>query len=428
MVIIVAVSVIFVLGNFSMRAEKRQALGNDLQFEYISRYSVGVKHLATGMGFSLGSPLQLSMQVRSEAVSPENQLEAIAVVGELEGSDAAAKSADTFLSQNPPTDLVADARLMRTIYDKGSDAISSADKQGLEARHGWFGKLAVAHDAPENDPLRLAVVSAAKRTVFTALVFLCLIGVLLLTGLVLLIIFIVKFFCGTLPPIFRPSEPRIADKLVEGLAVWICTFLAFQFLGALLPAQKSMAWNLLILLPFAATLLWLHWRGITWSQLGQAVGWNRGRGIFREMGAGITGYIAGIPILVGAAIVTIILVAVSHTSPAHPIGKQILEPGWPRLLLFFLACVFAPITEEFLFRGLLLGHLRSRHGWILSALIVSFIFAAIHPQGWAAIPVLGAIAMTLASLREQRGSLIASMTAHALNNFVVLLMAVFALG
>jgi membrane protease YdiL (CAAX protease family) len=59
---------------------------------------------------------------------------------------------------------------------------------------------------------------------------------------------------------------------------------------------------------------------------------------------------------------------------------------------------------------------------------VSVIFAAIHPQGWVAIPVLGGIAMMLAGLREWRGSLIASMTAHAINNGVAVLMLVALAG
>ena len=48
------------------------------------------------------------------------------------------------------------------------------------------------------------------------------------------------------------------------------------------------------------------------------------------------------------------------------------------------------------------------------------IFAAIHPQGWAAIPVLGCIGFNLAMIRQWRGSLIAPIAAHALNNGAIL--------
>jgi membrane protease YdiL (CAAX protease family) len=79
--------------------------------------------------------------------------------------------------------------------------------------------------------------------------------------------------------------------------------------------------------------------------------------------------------------------------------------------------------EETMFRGILFHHLRQRWSWVVTAVIISVIFAMLHPQGWVAIPALSAIAMVLAALREWRGSLIAPMAAHACNNFLVLTLA-----
>ena len=56
----------------------------------------------------------------------------------------------------------------------------------------------------------------------------------------------------------------------------------------------------------------------------------------------------------------------------------------------------------------------------MSALGTGVIFAAVHPQGWTAIPALGAIGFVLALIREWRGGLLASMAAHALNNGTLL--------
>jgi membrane protease YdiL (CAAX protease family) len=80
----------------------------------------------------------------------------------------------------------------------------------------------------------------------------------------------------------------------------------------------------------------------------------------------------------------------------------------------------APITEEIMFRGVLFHHLRSRWNWLASAAAVSLIFALLHPQGLAAVPALGAIAIVLTYIREWRASLIAPIAAHALNNFLAL--------
>ena len=74
-----------------------------------------------------------------------------------------------------------------------------------------------------------------------------------------------------------------------------------------------------------------------------------------------------------------------------------------------------------MFRGALFHHLRrfsKGWSWLPSAALVALIFAAIHPQGWTAIPALGMLAVVFAGLREWRGSLIASMTGHFIQNFI----------
>jgi membrane protease YdiL (CAAX protease family) len=80
-----------------------------------------------------------------------------------------------------------------------------------------------------------------------------------------------------------------------------------------------------------------------------------------------------------------------------------------------------------MFRGALFGHLRRRWNWFISVGVVSLIFAALHPQGLAAIPALGAIAVVLAGIREWRDSLIASTAAHAFNNFIAITFALLLL-
>jgi membrane protease YdiL (CAAX protease family) len=75
-----------------------------------------------------------------------------------------------------------------------------------------------------------------------------------------------------------------------------------------------------------------------------------------------------------------------------------------------------------MFRGALFNHLRRRWNWLISASVVAFFFAAIHPQGWTLIPGLGSIAIVLAAIREWRGTAMASIAAHATNNGIVLAM------
>jgi membrane protease YdiL (CAAX protease family) len=189
-----------------------------------------------------------------------------------------------------------------------------------------------------------------------------------------------------------------------------------------LPSGSGIAWEGLLAVPFASAVLWIRLRGVGWAQMADALGWRKGEGIFREALAGMTVYIAGVPVLAAATAVTALLSELAGTTATHPIVQGVHASVAVKAFLFFLACIFAPITEETLFRGMLLGHLRFRHSWVLSAIVVSVIFAAIHPQGWTAIPVLATVAMILSVLREQRKSLIGPMTAHAMNNTLILVM------
>ena len=82
-----------------------------------------------------------------------------------------------------------------------------------------------------------------------------------------------------------------------------------------------------------------------------------------------------------------------------------------------------------MFRGVLYRHLREmsdRLGFtlsvILSALIVSFVFAVIHPQGLLGVPVLMGLALAFNLAREWRGTLIPAMIAHGINNGAVTLL------
>ena len=138
------------------------------------------------------------------------------------------------------------------------------------------------------------------------------------------------------------------------------------------------------------------------------------------MGCGIVGYLAGLPLVAIAFLITLALSRFAGATPSHPIVNE-LRRGWGTIaLIFVLAAIWAPLMEETMFRGALFNHLRGRWNWVVSPLIVGLLFALVHPQGWTTIPVLGAIGAVLALIREWRGSLIGPMTAHALNNATVL--------
>ena len=85
-----------------------------------------------------------------------------------------------------------------------------------------------------------------------------------------------------------------------------------------------------------------------------------------------------------------------------------------------LVAIFSGVGEETFFRGAFYHYLRRGMGVVVTVVLTAFFFAAVHPQGIVGIPAIASIGMVLALIREWRGSILASMTAHACNNLVVL--------
>jgi membrane protease YdiL (CAAX protease family) len=136
----------------------------------------------------------------------------------------------------------------------------------------------------------------------------------------------------------------------------------------------------------------------------------------------------------------LIALARRHGQPdeiiGHPLTPFILQAGWwGRLQAFLVASIVAPVVEETMFRGVLYRHLRegtASGGRLvsvgLSALAVSFVFAAIHPQGWLGVPPLTGLAFAFCLAREWRNSLVAPMVAHSIQNTTILAMVILAAG
>src|SRR5262249_59591031 len=102
---------------------------------------------------------------------------------------------------------------------------------------------------------------------------------------------------------------------------------------------------------------------------------------------------AGIAVIAAGLAASYALVKRSGISPDHPLMHILAGDRWHILGLYALASVCAPVVEETMFRGALFHHLRARWGWPIAAPIVAFIFAIVHPQGWVAVPVLGAASL-----------------------------------
>jgi membrane protease YdiL (CAAX protease family) len=139
--------------------------------------------------------------------------------------------------------------------------------------------------------------------------------------------------------------------------------------------------------------------------LARAVVWALGGGLL----LGIFGWVyqALMPMLPGVGEQFVKTVELFHTHPA--------ERWW----LFGLAVLFAPVAEEYLFRGLLYRALdREWGGW--QAMGASALFFAIYhpPMSW--LPV-GALGLFNALLFKRTGRLLPCVLVHGIYNAIVVL-------
>lgn len=149
--------------------------------------------------------------------------------------------------------------------------------------------------------------------------------------------------------------------------------------------------------------------------------------LLADVGTGVVAYLLLLPLLL---VVIVPLAALFERlgipSQSHPIVDAIqagADAPLSLVLLFVVAAVQAPLVEETLFRGTLYPALRGRVGGLAAALLASFIFAALHPQLGLGLLGVFLIGFILTLVYELTGSLVASATAHALNNAVLLAIA-----
>jgi len=368
--------------------------------------------------------------VEAEVKGPESALERLDKYRErLREAEAEDEQSPSGLTQG----LLEDAARLETIYtSESAEALSDEDAEALRDRHGWFGTLAVSFGRDSSDPLRAEAMGPTKRIGF--LVVGAVLGIVAagILGFGLLITAIVLAATRKLRLRFIAIMPGGSVGL-ETFAIFLAGFWVVQFVVAAAGLEKALP---LIIWSLALVPLWPLVRGWSWNQLRESLGWHAGRGVLREIGAGIVGYIAGLPVIALGVVAMLALMALwtaiagsGPEPPSHPLPDELAKGGLLQIVsLVVLATMWAPLVEESIFRGALYDELRGRFSGVASALLTGFIFAAVHPQGFLAWPALGSIGFVLAMLREWRGSLIASITAHALNNGVVVTLLLVAMS
>lgn len=423
----IAVSWLFILATVTLTqvqeftaAKATPDIVRDLSLQFMGKYLVGTKQLLGNSQALLNSRFRSMRQELQKGQSTRRQLLIIPILAELSGKKTALAELNRLAAHPAGGRIDPDFALFLQLYRDGSSSLEPQQRLSIQ-RYGWLGQLALSQDKSSSDPARRAILHSALRTVVVMVVLSMGIVSILVAGLMVLALAIVLFAKGRLRGrLAMPDNPHAS--LLEAFAIYLTGFIALPaVVSRLFPNSRPEAISLAILAVVIA-IFWPRFRGADWKNYRRALGWYAGSGFFREIAAGIVGYIAGFPLLMAAVAFVALVAQRAGKMPVHPIVYQIGRG--PLYLLFWtvLACVWAPVVEETFFRGALFGYLRMKVQWAVSGLVVALLFAIIHPQGWVAIPVLATIGFNLSMIREWRGSIIASITAHALNNASALLM------
>jgi membrane protease YdiL (CAAX protease family) len=164
------------------------------------------------------------------------------------------------------------------------------------------------------------------------------------------------------------------------------------------------------------------------ASVGEELGWNTHR-LGKNLLYGVGGYAIALPLvlLASAAGPHLFRGAPAPSNPAIPLLAN-ASSIWVQALLTLLATVAAPLTEEFLFRGVFYNAAKLRVGVWPAIILTGLIFGFVHPVGIAEMLPLAVLGGVFAWMAETRKSLAPSILAHCLQNTFATLMLLLALG
>ena len=302
---------------------------------------------------------------------------------------------------------------------------------------GWYEYIALAdlYDrAGMATEAKAAHDQAARMAVRTMLLLFGLLAIVIsfgFFGIFILIWYVNAQKTGRLPAsdLSLPDDrSRIAGYLLETFVVYLAVVIATQVLAAMAlvgagpPSPKTIvfttagAYTLGGLLAAIYLAYRLRKAGWSWKAIGLT-----SRNPWLDIGWGVMGYSAALPLLLIASLLSQLLARFIPT-PSNPIVPLFVQSNTllERLLLFALTTVAAPLFEELFFRGVLFHSFRAKWGVRLGLILSAVVFAAVHPLPLGFLPIF-VLGYVLATLLYRRGSLLPCMVTHAMNNTVAFL-------
>ena len=212
-----------------------------------------------------------------------------------------------------------------------------------------------------------------------------------------------------------PTYPRLAEALVVLVMLLVFQTIFFAVVAGVGVAfgldvgQSALTLGVINLLAFSAVVFW-GWRrtGVAWSSVFPLVGFPAA--LILPMGLAVLG---GSVVLseIDNLFRTLLPISASMVEFFESLGTE--EAGV--LASTFVLVIVAPVTEEFLFRGLILRGLLQHHSARRAIVLSALLFGLSHMNPWQFLPTLFA-GLLLAWLTVETGTLWPAILTHAGNN------------
>jgi membrane protease YdiL (CAAX protease family) len=460
--LVIVAAIAFILWRYSTVSPLEKQKSDLVMMRLQGRYLVGLAELAERFLGGTKSGRQMLYEEARKSLNRgtyAQRLRFVVLAGELKGPDKAHEQLRQLDERyherrgDPPAEEAETARILDRLYAVRADDPQAAaslpvdEQRELRQRLGWFGDLALAPAGADDEEARAAVLTPAYRTALSVLVVSFVMLGVGMVGLALLVTLFVLWCLGRLRSGLTLGSPH-HGVYAETFALYMMLFLGLSVavryaINWLAPRHGTLALSSLPALGSLAALGWPVLRGIPWRQVRQDIGWQAGRRrpwLEPFLGAGC--YAMALPMLILGVVLFLMLTKLRDllgwgpdefdpsNAPSHPIIFWVGNAGWwVWLEVLFVAAIVAPVVEETMFRGVLYRYLREASAGLrpalsvcFSALVVSFLFAVIHPQGFLGLPPLMALALAFTLMREWRGTLLPPMIAHGINNAVATLL------
>lgn len=393
------------------------------------------------------SMTQFVGQIDSTVVTPVDSFRSAIAAAEIDGVETAEKKLDALAvsksgTEEPFPGFAADRELLTRIYAGDADKLTPDERATFIERHGYFAELALSYGKAISDPLREKVAGGGGRIITVLVIFGLIFVSAFLGGVTCFIVACIKLGGGGWRPAFLPPMPG-GSVFIELVALLAGGFLLMKLAAGLYAtfikdAETLVTAVLLTQWSLVAVCFYPLLRGVSFAELRRRIGWTSGKGVMREIGAGIFGYLAFFPVFLLGVIIAFLMLTLwsfitagstDAPAPSNPIADLISgTSGFTLLLLFSLATIWAPLVEESVFRGSLFRHLRSRLGMISAGVISAICFGVMHGYPFILLLPVTMLGFGFALMREWRGSLIAPMVAHFLHNATILTFAILFFG